>query len=144
MLSHNPAPKPAPPPAGLTMGGGASGAPDPEWFSPLLYPSATVTKKGRTQADEQGRFTAQLLFALPSGATLADCVDPLTEKLAAVVPTLGREEKDGRVTMKGDSPDGYQVICVCGEAKGTMSAFVSYRWTSPPSAKPEVAKVGGA
>lgn len=109
----------------------ASPVPDPPWFSPALLPGATVTKKGRSPADDQGRFTANILFALPAGATLDDCVRPLSEQLAKIVPTVAREEKDGRVTLSGDTPDQH-VMVICGEAKGTMSAFVSYRWTQPP------------
>lgn len=104
---------------------------DPPWFSPAIFPSGTVTKKGRSPADDQGRFTAQLLFTLPDGATLADCTDPIARATQAVAPTLEREEKDGRVNLKGSAAD-YDILAVCGEAKGKMTAFVSYRWTKPP------------
>lgn len=120
----------------LARGNVSPDAADPRWFSPALYAGATVTKKGRSAADEQGRFTAQMLFALADGATLADCTDPLTQALADLVPRLEREEKDGRVTLKGDAKDGYQAVCVCGEVKGKMTAFVSYRWTVPPPVAP--------
>lgn len=102
---------------------------DPAWFSPMIFPGATVTKKGRSPADDQGRFTAQILFSLPTGATLADCTDPIAKAVQGVIPQLDREETGGRITLKGAGPD-YEVIAVCGDAKGTMTAFVSYRWTS--------------
>lgn len=105
--------------------------PDPPWFSPALLPKATVTKKGRSPADDQGRFTAQILFAFPPGASLTDCTEPLQEALAKVVPEVKREEKDGRVTLSGDTDDQH-VIFMCGDVKGTLTAFVSYRWTQPP------------
>lgn len=115
----------------LTANAPSAAVPDPPWFSPALLPGATVTKKGRSPADDQGRFTAQILFAFPAGATLADCSEPLAEQLAKIVPKVSREEKDGRVTLSGDTSE-HHVIFMCGEAKGTMTAFVSYRWTQPP------------
>jgi hypothetical protein len=102
--------------------------PDPPWFSPAIFPKATVTKKGRSPADDQGRFTSQILFQLPDGATIADCTDPLARAVEGVVTELGREEKDGRVTLRGPAGD-YEVLFICGEAKGKMTAFVSYHWT---------------
>jgi len=110
-----------------------STVPDPAWFSPALLPGASVTKKGRSPTDDQGRFTAQILFAFPSGASLKDCTDPLAAALAKIVPTVQREEKDGRVTLSGDTADQH-VMFICGDANGTLTAFVSYRWTQPPPA----------
>lgn len=112
----------------------ASTAPDPAWFSPALLPKATVKKKGRSPADDQGRFTAHILFALPADATLNDCVDPLTAALDGVVPEVKREEKDGRITLTGVAPD-QDVTIVCGAVEGTVTAFVSYRWTQSPPAQ---------
>jgi hypothetical protein len=109
--------------------------PDPAWFSPALLPGATVTKKGRSPSDDQGRFTAQILFAFPAGASLKDCTDPLAAALAKIVPSVQREEKDGRVTLSGDT-EGQHVMFICGDANGTLTAFVSYRWTQPPPAAP--------
>lgn len=102
--------------------------PDPPWFSPAIFPKGTVTKKGRSPADDQGRFTAQIVFQLPDGATIADCTDPLARAVEGHVTAIDREEKDGRVTLRGPAGD-YEVLFICGEAKGKMTAFVSYRWT---------------
>lgn len=114
----------------------SSSVSDPPWFSPAIFPKATVTKKGRSPADDQGRFTSQILFQLPDGATIADCTDPLARAVEGVVANLAREEKDGRVTLRGETVD-YDVIFICGEAKGKMTAFVSYRWLKPqPIAAP--------
>ncbi|MFZ6181994.1 hypothetical protein [Nannocystis pusilla] len=113
----------------------ASSVPDPSWFSPALLPGTSVTKKGRSPTDDQGRFTAQILFAFPAGATLKDCVDPLAAALAKIVPTVQREEKEGRVTLTGDTADQH-VMFMCGDANGTLTAFVSYRWTQPPPTAP--------
>lgn len=107
--------------------------PDPPWFSPALLPKARVTKKGRSPADDQGRFTAQILFAFPPDATLEDCTGPLAEALAKIVPEVKREESDGRVTLSGDTAE-HHVLFICGDAKGTLTAFTSYRWTQPPPA----------
>lgn len=108
-----------------------STAPDPSWFSPALLPTATVKKKGRTAVDDEGRFTSQLLFELPTEASLSDCVEPLSAALVKIVPAVKREEKDGRVTLTGETSD-QQVIFMCGEVEGRVTAFVSYRWTAPP------------
>lgn len=92
-----------------------------------------MKKKGRSPADDQGRFASHILFALPADAKLSDCVDPLTAALGRVVAEVKREDKDGRVTLTGQAPD-HDVTVVCGEVEGTVTAFVSYRWTqSPPS-----------
>jgi hypothetical protein len=130
----------APPPPGPQLANNRPSpvVPDPPWFSPAIFPTGTVTKKGRSPADDQGRFTAQILFQLPDGATLADCTDPLTKVVDGVVTApLEREEKDGRVTLRGPATD-YEVLFICGEAKGKMTAFVSYRWTAaqPVAAAP--------
>ncbi|MDC0668858.1 hypothetical protein [Nannocystis radixulma] len=129
---------PTPAPSGgqqFSANAPASTVPDPAWFSPALLPGATVTKKGRSPSDDQGRFTAQILFAFPAGASLKDCTDPLAAALAKIVPTVQREEKDGRVTLSGDA-EGQHVMFICGDANGTLTAFVSYRWTQPPPAAP--------
>lgn len=126
---------PQTPPTPQFTANASSGAkvPDPAWFSPLLLPGASVTKKGRSPADDEGRFTSQILFALPSGATMTDCTEPLAEALAKIVPEVKREEKDGRITLSGDTPE-YKVLFICGDANGTLSAYTSYRWTVTPPA----------
>ena len=125
------APKAAPPTTEQQFAAAAkpSSVADPPWFSPAIFAGATVTKKGRSPADDQGRFTAQILFSLPDGATLADCTDPIAKATPSVVPQLEREELGGRVTLKGTAKE-YDVLAICGEAKGKMTAFVSYRWTA--------------
>ncbi|MDC0717790.1 hypothetical protein [Nannocystis bainbridge] len=136
--STTPAAAPTPAPAGgvqLSTNAPASSVADPSWFSPALLPGASVTKKGRSPTDDQGRFTSQILFAFPAGATLKDCVDPLAAALAKIVPTVQREEKDGRVTLTGDTAEQH-VMFMCGDANGTLTSFVSYRWTQPPPAAP--------
>lgn len=115
----------------LTVNPPAAGIADPPWFSPALLPGASVTKKGRSPADDQGRFTAQILFAFPAGASMTDCTEPLNTALQKLVPSVTREEKDGRVTLSGDT-DSQHVMFMCGDVKGTLTAFVSYRWTQPP------------
>lgn len=108
---------------------------DPPWFSPAIFPAATVTKKGRSPADDQGRFTAQILFTLPDGATLTDCTDPIAKAVEGAVPQLGREEQGDRITLRGAAND-YEVVAMCGPAKGKMTAFVSYRWTAATTSQP--------
>src|SRR5690606_2608934 len=112
-----------PSPSGTNFSTNAPSAsiPDPPWFSPALLPKARVTKKGRSPADDQGRFTAQILFAFPPDATLEDCTGPLAEALAKIVPEVKREESDGRVTLSGDTAE-HHVLFICGDAKGTLTA----------------------
>lgn len=133
------APKAAPPSTEQQFAAAAakpSSVADPPWFSPAIFPGATVTKKGRSPADDQGRFTSQILFSLPDGATIADCTDPIAKATQSVVPQLEREELGGRVTLKGTAKE-YDVLAICGEAKGKMTAFVSYRWTAPTASLPQ-------
>lgn len=137
----NTAEKPAAPgksessPAQHTAANGrAPAVADPPWFNAELFPGSSVTKTGRSPADDQGRFSSQMLFTLPEGAAIADCTEPLARAVEPVAPKLTREDKDGRVTLRGDATGGYEVIFVCGEVKGRMTAFVSYRWTQPPTA----------
>ena len=105
---------------------------DPSWFKVELFPGATVTSTGRTQKDEQGLFSTQMLLALPAGTTREACVETLQAALAADVPTLTQQPgKDDRVTLTGSNAD-YHVTMLCGAAKGTMSAYLSYRWLRAP------------
>jgi hypothetical protein len=120
------------PPAGGRVGGGVPGPVDPSWFRLELFPGATLTNSGRTPADAKGLFSTQMLFTLADGTSQAACLDTLGTALKDVVPELAREEgKDGRVTLRGSNAD-YQVIAICGDAKGKPSAYVSYRWLRPP------------
>jgi hypothetical protein len=106
---------------------------DPAWFKADLFPGATITSSGRTQKDEQGLFSTQMLLSLPAGTTRDACVDTLQAAARTAVPTLEQQPaKDDRVTLTG-SNDDYHVTMLCGEAKGKMSAYVSYRWLRPPT-----------
>lgn len=120
--------------AGTTPHSGPVPGPiDPPWFKPDMFPGATITSSGRTQKDEQGLFSTQMLLALPAGTTRDACVDALKAAVAVSMPILeAKTGKDERVTLTGTNAD-YQVTMLCGEAKGTMSAYVSYRWLRPPA-----------
>lgn len=115
------------PPAGQSL----ADRRDPEWFHPGLLPDAKVVKSGRTEADERGLFSSQILYALPEGATTESCVETLTKKLEphgiSLSPMPGQEGKGGRVSLAGDT-DSYRATVVCGEAKGTVRAYVGYQW----------------
>ena len=116
-----------------THTGPVPGPSDPSWFKADLFPGATITSSGRTQKDEQGLFATQMLLSLPAGATREACVDTLKAAVAGAVPTLEQQAgKDDRVTLTG-SNDDYHVTMLCGEAKGKMSAYISYRWLRPPT-----------
>ena len=116
--------------------GPVPGPSDPSWFRLELFPGATVSSSGRTAKDAQGLYSTQMLLALPAGTTRDACVDTLRNALAADLPTLEQKQdlKDGRVNLTGSNAD-YSVTLVCGEAKGTMSAYLSYHWLRPPPAR---------
>jgi hypothetical protein len=118
-------------PAGHT--GPVPGPSDPSWFKVELFPGATIVSSGRTQKDEQGLFASQMLLALPAGTTRDACVDTLKAAVAGSLPTLDQQPgKDDRVTLTGNNDD-YHVTMLCGESKGKMSAYISYRWLRPPT-----------
>jgi hypothetical protein len=106
---------------------------DPPWFRKELFPGATSAKVNRTQRNEQGLFSSQILFDLPAGTTEADCAKTLKEEVGKHVPDL-KEAPDakqpGRLQITG-STDRYKVLMMCGDAKGTMRAYVSFEWTTP-------------
>lgn len=116
--------------------GPVPGPSDPSWFRVELFPGAKQTSSGRTAKDDQGLYSTQMLLALPAGTTRDTCVDTLRGALASDLPTLEQKQdpKDGRVSLSGSNAD-YSVTLVCGEAKGTMSAYLSYRWLRPPPAR---------
>ena len=120
---------------GGTHTGPVPGPNDPSWFQQDLFPGATVTSSGRTQIDEQGLFATQLLLALPAGTTREACVDTLHKAVSPAVPNLEQKDKDGRIQLSG-SNDDYQVTLLCGEGKGTMSAYLSFRWLRAPQPPP--------
>ncbi len=135
------APEPTRPQPILSTGGPHTGPvpgpSDPAWFKLDIFPGATVTSSGRSQKDEQGLHSTQMLFSLPTGTTREACVDALHKAASSAVPNLQQTEKDGRVTLSG-SNDDYSVTMLCGEAKGQMSAYLSYRWLRPPPSPPIV------
>lgn len=135
------APEPTRPQPVLSTGGPHTGPvpgpSDPAWFKLDIFPGATVTSSGRSQKDEQGLHSTQMLFSLPTGTTREACVDALHKAASSAVPNLQQTEKDGRVTLSG-SNDDYSVTMLCGEAKGQMSAYLSYRWLRPPPSPPIV------
>lgn len=112
--------------------GSVPGPVDPKWFRVDLFPGAALVSSGRTARDEAGLFATQMLLALPDGTTREGCVSTLTQALSGVVPQLDLQHgKDGRVTLTG-SNDDYAVTLLCGEAKGKLNAYISYRWSRPP------------
>ncbi|MBK7824895.1 hypothetical protein [Nannocystis sp.] len=120
---------------GGTHTGPVPGPSDPSWFQQDLFPGAAVTSSGRTQIDEQGLFSTQMLLALPAGTTREACVDTLHKAVSPAVPNLEKKDKDGRIQLSG-SNDDYQVTLLCGEGKGSMSAYLSFRWLRAPQAPP--------
>ena len=147
---------PAPPPAaeGKTAKAVAPSAPkaapgavgradlrDPPWFRPNVWPGASVTKSGRTEADAMGLFASQILLDLPKDATVEKCVETLREKVVPHVANLAVDPKapgaPERVTLRGQT-EHYRATIVCGKvpAKGdapeVVKAFLSYEWHKLP------------
>lgn len=120
---------------GGTHTGPVPGPSDPPWFNLDILPGATVTSSGRTQKDEQGLYSTQMLLSLPAGTTREACVDALHKAVSPSVPNLQQTPKDDRISLGGGNDD-YTVTMLCGEGKGKMSAYLSYRWLRPPPPQP--------
>ncbi|HGG57820.1 MAG TPA: hypothetical protein ENK31_08505 [Nannocystis exedens] len=106
---------------------------DPSWFRPTLFAGATVLSKGRAAADENGLFSSQITLQLSEGTTIDACVMQLIDAVQGDVPELKTVDKGDRRSITG-SNSMYSVVMLCGEAKGRMTAYISYTWTSPPPA----------
>lgn len=104
---------------------------DPPWFRKTIFEDAKAVDVKRTEADDQGRFSSQLLIDLADGTTSEQCAAHLEERVRPHVANLARAEAkgDGRIRLDG-STDRYTVTFVCGDAKGVMKAYVAYAWTS--------------
>ncbi|MEZ4453934.1 MAG: hypothetical protein R3B09_31040 [Nannocystaceae bacterium] len=104
---------------------------DPSWYRKNLFPEATLVKEGRSPRDEAGFFASQMTLQLADGTTRDECEKTVSDAVARDVVRLDRSEKDDRVTLTGDAQH-YAVTLICGEAKGKMTVYLSYRWTSTP------------
>lgn len=102
---------------------------DPPWFRETLFENATKKDFKRSELDENGLFSSQFLFDLPESETVDTCVKTLQDKTGEWVKDLERTDADGRATLRGKT-DRYETTFMCGEAKGVMKAYVSFRWTS--------------
>ena len=136
-------PTPEPTPEAAPDGGDAGALPpqdpgselaqrfrDPPWYRKTLFPDATVTSTARSEANEQGLFQSHIVFELKQGTTMEQCAEHLEKSVGETVPNLSREQQpDGRLKISG-STDRYNVTLLCGEAKGTMRAYVAFEWTS--------------
>jgi len=106
---------------------------DPTWFRKELFANATSTKVSRSQRNEQGLFSSQILFDLPAGTTAEQCAQTLMDQVGKEVSNLAKSDdpkSPGRLQIRG-STDRYNVTMMCGDAKGTMRAYVSFEWTKP-------------
>jgi hypothetical protein len=103
---------------------------DPSWFRKDMLEGAKSLDVSRSEKNEKGLFSSQILFELPAGTTTEQCADQLTDKVKGDVTNLQRTtEADGRIKMTG-STERYRATLMCGEAKGVMRAYVSFEWTS--------------
>lgn len=104
---------------------------DPSWFKPTMFADAKVLSQGRAAADENGLFSSQITLQLSEGTNIDACVVHLIDAVRADVPELKFEDKGDRHSITG-STSTYSVVLLCGEAKGRMTAYISYTWTSLP------------
>lgn len=102
---------------------------DPKWFRKTIFEDATKVDFQRSQADDRGLFSSQMLFDLKEGTTREACAKTVEDKVGGTVTNLAREVTPERITIKGNT-DRYKMIAICGEAKGVMKAYVSLLWTS--------------
>ncbi len=106
---------------------------DPSWFKPTIFAGATVVSKGHAAADENGLFASEITLRLAEGTDIDTCVQHLLDTVSADVPGLEVVDKGDRRSITG-STSTYSVVLLCGEAKGRMTAYLSYNWTSLPPA----------
>jgi len=98
---------------------------DPEWYSPALYEGAKVTKSGRSEMDADGKFSSMMLLELPSGTTLESCVKTFKDGVKDALTGLTEKPDGERIEVKGSDGE-ITAVLMCGEVKGTMTAYVSY------------------
>lgn len=103
---------------------------DPSWFRKDLIEGATAKDVSRTERNEKGLFSSQILFELPSGTTAEQCADKIEAKVKPDVANLVRtpdEKMPDRLRLTGDTPR-YKVTIICGVAAGATRAYVGYEW----------------
>lgn len=103
---------------------------DPTWFRKEMFDGAKAMDVSRSERNEKGLFSSQILFELPAGTTAEQCADQIEAKVKGDVPNLTRApdaKSPGRLKLTGDT-QRYRVTMMCGEAKGVMRAYVGYEW----------------
>ncbi|MEM6290470.1 MAG: hypothetical protein AAGA54_04365 [Myxococcota bacterium] len=102
---------------------------DPPWFkTSMLGEGANMVNSARSEADDAGRFKSHMVFELPEGTSIEDCAKQTTDAVGSAVELSQEKQPDGRIKLTG-STGTYAVTSMCGEAKGTMRAYVAYEWT---------------
>ncbi len=99
---------------------------EPAWFTPELYPGATVNKQGRSETTDSGGYSSMLLLALPAGTTVESCVSTFKDRVKDQFPELSEKPNGERIEVRGKDQAGNETVLICGDVKGTMTAFVSY------------------
>lgn len=105
---------------------------DPGWFRKDMLDGAKAMDVSRTERNENGLFSSQILFELAAGTTAEQCAEQLEAKVKGEVSNLERSpdaKAPGRLKISGSTPR-YRVTMMCGEAKGVMRAYVGFEWTS--------------
>ena len=105
---------------------------DPAWFRKDMFDGAKAMDVSRSERNEQGLFSSQILFELPAGTSVESCADQAVAKVGKEVDNLARsndEKAPGRIKIIGQT-ERYRVTRMCGEAKGVMRAYVSFEWLS--------------
>lgn len=103
---------------------------DPAWFRKDLLEGATAKDVSRTERNEKGLFSSQILYELAAGTTAEQCADQIEAKVKPDVANLVRsadEKMPDRLRLTGDTPR-YKVTIICGVAANATRAYVGYEW----------------
>ena len=102
---------------------------DPPWFREDLFAGATLVKRGHTSPDAEGKISAQITLRLADGTTREECLRTVRAAVQDEVASLHELAAADRTTLTGEA-ERYTVTLICGEARGAMTAYLS--WSGDP------------
>ena len=108
---------------------------DPPWFREDLFAGATLVKRGHTSPDAEGKISAQITLRLADGTTREECLRTLRAAVEGEVAGLSELAAADRTTLTGEA-ERYAVTLICGEARGAMTAYLSWNGAPAPPAAP--------
>jgi hypothetical protein len=106
--------------------GGAALRPHPDWYSLEIIPHQEVVQNGRSEAREDGTFSAAMVLKLDAEWTADKCTEHVAKQVGLDFKEAEKGD-DGRLTSRAETGD-MRVTVVCGEAKGTPTVYVGYEW----------------